>query len=636
MTSPVVERRLAAILAADVVGYSRLVGIDEEGTIARLARLREEVIDPITAKYGGRLFKTTGDGIFIEFASIVDAMRCATEIQRQLAVAADEPPGRDGMTFRVGVNLGDIVVEGEDILGDGVNIAARLEGLAEPGGICVPGKVYQEVHNKLDVGFEYAGEQTVKNIEAPITTYRVLLDPGMAGKTLQAGKRNPLPRATIALAAVIILAIAGVLAWQQPWKESVGPTEAAIATPVERSIAVLPFQNMSGDASQAYFADGIAEDIITDLSKISDLFVIASNTSFQYREPSLDLGNVSRELGVRYILEGSVRHAGDRVRINAQLVDARTGGQIWAERYDGDLADVFAAQDQVTASIIDALKLTLTPDERKAVETRATDNAEAYDAYLRGLELLAERRRYDHDANAEALEAFEQAVAIDPQYALALAGLAWGKYLRTTTIHQDLGAEAIFEMARKSVELDDNALARRVLAREHFSLLGFDWVITDKDVDLARRQLERAHELQPNDPDVLVDLAIVLVFTGEPERALEMVERARELNPNQPDWYFAASGIARLVTGDADGAVRDLSRWSLADPNFPRPHLFLAAAQANAGRQEAAKASLAQYHDLYILGLRSIAAIRSRWPMAPEHLEILIEGLRKAGMDEGR
>lgn len=631
MTSSDVERRLAAILAADVVGFSRLVGIDEESTIARLAALRKNVMDPAVSKFGGRIFKTTGDGFLVEFASVVDAMRCAVEIQRGMARSET---GADGIQFRIGVNLGDVIVQGDDILGDGVNVAARLEGLAEPGGICIPGKVFQEVHNKLDVGFEYTGEQKVKNIDTTIPTYRVMLEPGMAGKILEGNSGRFRDRLRLAAVVIPALAMAAALAWWQPWQDSSSPSLDAAGLPVQngQSIAVLPFQNMSGDSEQDYFANGIAEDIITDLSKIADLFVIARNTSFQYRGDALNLVEIGRELGVRHILEGSVRQSGDQVRINAQLIDAATGGHVWAERYDGAMANVFSVQDQVTERIIEALKLKLTPAERKAVETIGTESAGAYDSYLRGLELLAERRRYDHIANAQAQIMLKRAIDADPQYALAIAGLSWAKYLRTTTIHHDMDDSIVFKLAQKSIELTDNALARRVLSRKHFSLFGFDWVGTNRRADWAREELERAHELQPNDPDVLVDLAIALCFTGEPERAMELVMKAQELNPRHPDWYYSVSGIARLVTGDPEGSVRDLSKWSLEDPNFPRPHLFLAAALALANRTEAAKASLVRYKDLYHLGLRNVEAVTNKWPMAPEHEEILVKGLRLAGM----
>lgn len=631
MTSSDMERRLAAVLAADVVGFSRLVGIDEETTIARLAALRENVVDPAVSKFGGRIFKTTGDGFLIEFASVVDAMRCAVDIQRGMAGSGSGP---EGIELRIGVNLGDVIVQGDDILGDGVNVAARLEGLADPGGICIPGKVFQEVHNKLDVGFEFAGERKVKNIETAIPTYRVMLDPGMAGKVIERSSSRIRDWRWLAAAAIAVAAIAAAVAWLQPWRGSGSPglDTAGLTEQNVQSIAVLPFHNMSGDSEQAYFADGIAEDIITDLSRIADLFVIARNTSFQYRGDALNLVEIGRKLKVRYILEGSVRRSGEQVRVNAQLIDAATGGHIWAERYDGAMANVFSVQDQVTERIIEALKLKLTPAERKAVETVGTENAEAYDAYLHGLELLAGRRRYDHDANAQAQTMLKRAIDADPQYALATAGLAWAKYLRTTTIHHDMDDSIVFELAQRSIELSDNALARRVMSRKHFSLFGFDWVGTTRRVEKAREDLERAHELQPNDPDVLIDLAIALCFAGDPERAIELVAKAKELNPGHPDWYYSASGIARLVTGDPEGAVRDLSKWSLEDPKFHRPHLFLAAALALANRTEAAKASLARYFDMYHLGLRSLEAVRNKWPMAPEHEEILINGLRLAGM----
>ncbi len=638
MVSGTTERRLVAILAVDLVGYSRLVGIDEEGTIARLSELRDGLFDRCMADHHGRVVKTLGDGILAEFSSVVDAMRCAVELQRTLAERNVDLPADKRMDFRIGVNLGDIVVQGDDILGDGVNVAARLESLAEPGGICISRKVFQEIHNKLDVGYAYIGEQRVKNISAPVAVYRVVLDAAAGTVTgdepVARARRHP---RTIAALLAVLLSVSGALAFWYFQPLAIQPASSpqlARQQSDSPSIAVLPFENMSDDASQIYFADGIAEDIITDLSKISGLFVTARNTAFQYRGRSVDIVNVGGKLGVQYILEGSVRRSANQIRINAQLIDARTGGHVWAERYDGAMADVFSLQDRVTGNIISALKLRLTTKERQAVAEQGTTQPAAYDAYLRGLALLAERRRIDVEANRGAQTAFSEAISLDPDYALAYAGLAWAKWLYRATISEYQSSEEIFALAEKSITLRDNALAHRTLSKRHFSLQLF-WGTTTKKFDLAVVELERARQLQPNDADVLADLAAVLSFGGQPKRALTLVRKAMQLNPDHPDWYFSASGIALLLTGQPDRAIRDLHTWAKINPAWDAPYIFLAAALANSGDVAAAQDAVARFNALYGPGTRTtLAAIRTAWPMAPEQEEIFFKGLRLAGMKE--
>jgi len=425
MASDPVERRLAAILAADVVGFSRLVGVDEEGTIARLNVLRREIIDPNIAAHHGRIVKTTGDGVLVEFPSVVDAVRSAVEVQREVATRNIDLPEDRRIEFRIGVNLGDIVVQDDDILGDGVNVAARLEGLAEPGGICIPRKVFDEVRNKLDVGYAFIGEQKVKNIETAIPVYRVLLAQEAAGRVIGEGRpqsRTPLFGAT-ALALIILIVAAF---WWRPWAPA--PVEPIAAPQADKpSIAVMPFINMSGDPAQEYFADGMAEDIITDLSKLSALFVVPGTSSFQYKGRTVDIKQIGRELGVKYLLEGSVRRAGDQARINAQLIDAETGGQIWAERYDGKLADTFALQDKVTGRIIEALSIKLGADEKAKLADHGTNNFEAHDTFLKGQSYA---RQYTAEGFALAIEQYERALDIDPNYTRAAEAIKQARYIQ--------------------------------------------------------------------------------------------------------------------------------------------------------------------------------------------------------------
>jgi TolB-like protein/class 3 adenylate cyclase len=367
------ERRLAAILAADVVGYSRLMEADEADTLAALKGHRKELIDPEIAAHSGRMVKLMGDGALVEFSSVVDALACAVAIQKAMRERNQGAPEDRRIDFRIGVHLGDIIVEGEDLYGDGVNVAARLEGLAEPGGVCISQQTYDHIGTKLDLGYEDLGEQQVKNIARSVRAYRVVLDGAAPRQALTAKRRGPSALQVLGSAGVIALIGAGLgLGLWRPWAPDIEPVPVermAFPLPEKPSIAVLPFDNLGGDPEQDYFTDGITEDLITDLSKVSGLFVIARHSSFAYKGKGVDVRDIAQDLGVRYVLEGSVRRAGDQVRINAQLIDATTGGHLWAERYDGALTDVFALQDQVTRQIVAALSVTLTPDEQEAICT---------------------------------------------------------------------------------------------------------------------------------------------------------------------------------------------------------------------------------------------------------------------------
>ena len=419
-----VTRKLAAILYADVAGYSRLTGADEEGTHQTLCAY----LDAITAfieDHAGRVLHYAGDAILAEFASVVVAVTCAVEVQRNLAARNEDVADDRKLRFRIGVNLGDVIVDRDELYGDGVNVAARQESLAEPGGICISGSAFEQVEGKLDVGFEYLGEKQVKNIEKPIRAYKVLLAPEAAGRVIGV-KRRALARMrwAAAAAAIVVIVAGGIATWLRPWAPDIEPASVermAFPLPEKPSIAVLPFTNMSDDPGQAYFADGMTDDLITDLSKVSSLFVIARNSTFSYKGGPVKVKKVAEELGVRYVLEGSVRRVGDQVRINAQLIDATTGGHLWADRYDGSLANIFLLQDKVTEKIVAALALTLTDSEQAQLRRKPTDNLEAYDYYLR-----AKQGAYSYDGEglADALSLYEKALALDPKFADAYAGYA--------------------------------------------------------------------------------------------------------------------------------------------------------------------------------------------------------------------
>ena len=423
MTTEGFKRKLTAILSADVEGYSRLMGEDEDATIRTLTAYRE-LMSTLIKKHRGRMVDSPGDNLLAEFLSVVDAVRCAVEVQEELRVRNAELPENRRMEFRIGINLGDVVEEGERIYGDGVNITARVEGLAEGGGICISGTVYDSIKNKLSLGYESMGEHTVKNIKEPVWVYRVQMEPETVAFAVSREKKAGLKHwrwavlATVVVVAAVIVTIWNFYSRPSPTPEDVTSEEVPLLElPDKPSIAVLPFANISGDPEQEYFSDGMTEDLITDLSKISGLFVIARNSVFTYKRKAVKVEDVRRELGVRYVLEGSVRKTGDLVRITAQLVDTKTGGHLWAERYDRDLRDIFALQDEVTQKIVAALAVRLTLDEQERLVSKHTDDLAAYGYTLRGLEYLF---RFTEEANAQARQMFEKSIGLDPEYALAI------------------------------------------------------------------------------------------------------------------------------------------------------------------------------------------------------------------------
>jgi TolB-like protein/Tfp pilus assembly protein PilF len=587
---PRVERRLAAILAADVVGYSRLMGRDEEGTYGRFREHRLELIDPTIAAHDGRIVKLMGDGFLVEFASAVNAVDCAVAIQRGMAVRNAGIAADGQIRLRIGINLGDILVAEDDIFGDGVNVAARLEALAEPGAICVSAEVYRQL--QLDHPVEDLGERQLKNIQRAVHVYQLSGWPirhrRPAGNDQLAGIALPPPR----------------------------PTDRP-------SVAVLAFDNLSGDPEQDYFSDGIAEDIITDLSKISGLFVIARNSAFVYRGRAVRVQDVSRDLGARFIVEGSVRKAGNRVRITTQLIDGDTGGHVWAERYDRELTDIFAVQDEVTQRIVAALQVKLTGDERRRTGGRGTDRVEAYELFLRGRELIQRRTR---DDIVRSRPLFDQAIGLDPSFAGPHAGLAFGHVMEYVNHWSELPARSLAladRLARQALALDPtDPQSHYAMAMVHL------WTGNHDD---AIREAGTATELDPNSSPGYSLLGLALHYVGRSQEALGALERAMQLDPFYPDVYLhfvAQCHFSLRRYADAEAALK---RRLVRNLDTDVSRVLLAACYGHLGQPEHAQAEWQEA--LRINPSYSLEHRRRVLPYQdPAEFEHVVEGLRKAGI----
>ena len=588
------ERRLAAVLIADVAGYGRLSQADEEDTRVRFQADLHEVFEPGIAGHNGRLIKTMGDGLLVEFHSVVDALRCAVEVQRAETERNAGLPAERRMEFRIGINLGDVIVEGDDIHGDGVNIAERLQQLAEPGKVVISGAAYDQVEKKLDVGYEFLGEQRVKNIDTPVRVYRVLIDPAAAGKTF--GGRQPftrsLPWPAVTAAALAVVIAAGVAAWWRPWEQKIEPASIermALPLPDKPSIAVLPFVNMSGDPNQEYFADGVTDDLITELSKVSGLFVISRNSTFVYKGKSVPSKQVSEELGVRYVLEGSVQRAGDQLRINAQLIDALTGGHAWADRFDGSLADVFALQDKVTSSIADALAIRLTAAEQQTLGQQETSVPAAYDAFLRGWEHFRRTTREDH---AKAVPYFEEAIQLDPDYGRAHAALAlayFKSYQRNWNDSLGISWDEAYERARRiltEAEKHPTSTARQVAAS----------MLLDRGAyDKAIAEFKEAIVLDPSDSWGYAYLALALSIAGKPAEAIPHIKTAMRLDPHYPPVFLHYLGLAQFGMDRFEDAAAALVTLTKLNPDDSLSILLLGATYGHLGRKQDAMSAMAQY-----------------------------------------
>ena len=576
-----VQRRLAAILAADVVGYSRLMGEDESGTLNALNTHRAEFIHPTVAEHRGRIVKLMGDGALVEFPSVVDAVECAVAVQCGMKERNADIPDSKRITFRIGINLGDIIIEGDDIYGDGVNVAARLEGLAQPGGICVSEKVFAEVRNKLDTGFEDLGPQEVKNIAEPVRAYRIMPD-------------------TVPAA----------------------PSTAPLSLPDKPSIAVLPFDNMSGDPEQEYFSDGLAEDIITDLSKISGVSVTARNSSFVFKGQAVDVMEIAKKLRVKHIVEGSVRKMGDRLRINAQLIDGADGRHIWAERYDGDMENIFDFQDDIREQIVTALRVSLTSTDKALAERKPTDSVEAYDLFLRG---RANYYRYTPEDLREAINCLEAAIETDPNFAAAYGYLSYCYFYGWALIWPgfDDTLDWANEVAEKGVALDGTSAI--ALAR-----LGWIQTFLHRH-DQAVANLEKATALAPNNADVIATFAQILNYSGNPERGMLLQEKAFSIDTFAPPNWKYQIGLSHFLLRQYDQA---LARFNRAVPKFSFGYMYLACIDVETDRLADASDAVRRLLDYSPqLTLKNIT--RDMPFRINEVRDRILDGLRKAGLPEG-
>ena len=686
MTTQEVKRKLVAILSADVKGYSRLMGEDEVGTIHTLNAYKE-VMAGLIQHHHGRVVDAPGDNVLAEFGSVVDAVQCAVEIQKELKTRNTELPENRRMEFRIGVNLGDVIEEGEQILGDGVNIAARLESLSEAGGICISGTAFDHVKNKLNLGYKYLGEQTVKNILEPVRVYRVLMEPEAAGKVIGVKKAKTRQWQMATMGLVIVVA-AAVVIWklytpsapqpevtskekittalpekpsaavpplaEVPAKEKMAvevvpkerikspppekisktitpsppvdkanPKKMALPLPDKPSIAVLPFMNMSGDKEQEYFSDGITGNIISGLSRIPRLFVIARNSTFIYKGKGVKVQQVAEELGVRYVLKGSVQRSESRIRITAQLIDAITGNHLWAERYDRDLKDIFAVQDEITIRIMGAMRVKLTEGEQ-ALKGKPPHNLEAYLKYLQAQEYC---QRFNIEGNIMGKRLAEEAIALDPEFAGGYGTLGIG-YMMDVWLGLSKSPkeslEKAIELTQKAISLDPKGSATP------YAALGYVYTLK-RDYDKAIAEGEKAVALDPGGADAYALLGMSLNYTDRPKEAIPLFEKAIRLNPNGPTHYFLNFGTSYRTMGQYQEAITQYKKALRIAPNNIIAHLALSATYSSLGRYEEARAEAEE-----VLKINPKFSLESYAKMLPfknqAETDRLIEALRKAGL----
>ena len=626
------KRKLSAVLSADVKGYSRLMGEDESGTVRTLKQYRE-IIAKLIQRYGGRVVDSPGDNLLAEFASVVDAVDGAVEIQKELKLKNDELPENRRMNFRIGVNLGDVVEDGENIYGDGVNIAARVESLADGGGICISGTAYDQIGKKLPFGYEYLGEQTVKNIEKPVRIYRVLMEPEAAGKII--GEKRFLGRISrrAAITAIIILAIAagGLIGWNLYLQQSKKVEPASLdkmlyPLPDNPSIAVLPFDNMSADPEQEYFSDGITEEIITALAKVPDIFVIARNSTFVYKGKPVNIKQVSEELGVRYVLEGGVRKAGDRIRITAQLIDAIKGHHLWAERYDGTMGDVFDLQDKITQKIIAALAVILTQDQGEIISDWGTKNTEAYDAYLQAGAHFSPQTR---DNVAKAIDYLNKAVELDPNFGPAHVRLARAyNAIISRGYDKELGISNARSLYQKHLKL---ALQNPTAGAHMVAVWGY---LFSGKIEEAMSHAELAISMKPNSAQACETLGGALIYEGRPEEAIKYISKAMRINPEYPAMTLWWLGVAQFCDRQLEDAATTLGR--ARKRNLHLAPWFQIAAYEHVGRGKENPEIIAEY--IKARGWKGLPSNLIEKVMQwyqfkdPDARKLLISGLQKAGL----
>jgi adenylate cyclase len=638
------ERRLAAILHADVHGYSRRIHEDEAGTLQVLTPALA-LLRTLVEQHGGRAVGSRGDSLLAEFPSVVEAVQCAVEMQRELKAKSTDLPEHKRLAFRIGISLGEIVIDGEQPHGDGINIAVRIEALAAPGGICISDIVYHQVKTKLPFQYQDLGEQQLKNIPEAVRVWRIVLD-GSEGpqSEVQSAKVNgerQKPRwvgtSVFVSVLVSVLLLGGLVILWSFFPSSFRIPYYALRTqeaqppslplPDKPSIVVLPFVNLSGDPEQEYFSDGITEVLTSNLSQISSLFVIARNSAFFYKGKRVKIQDISRELGVRHMLEGSVQKAGERVRIIAQLIDATTGGHLWSEQYDRSLQDIFALQDEIRQKIVFALKVKLLPEEQERFKRAPTQNMEAYDYYLRGLESLLrgwnERKK---ELLAQARQMFEKAIELDPRYAGAHAWLGWTYFLdwfygwnrdRAQIVEQ------AFALAQRAVALDDSlSLSHQILGRVS---------VWKKQHEQAITEGERAIALDPNEAEGYVALGTTLAFAGRPEEGIGLIEKAMRLNPQYPPYYLNLLGFAYRTAGRCEEAIAPLQKAITLSPDLIPAHGNLAICYVELGQLEKARVEIAE-----VLRLSPNVSLESQTQNMPykdpADLERYINGLRKAGL----
>jgi adenylate cyclase len=631
------KRKLTAILSADVEGYSRLMGEDEETTVRTLTAYRE-VLTTLIQQHSGKVLDSPGDNLMAEFASVVDAVQCAVAVQKEIKARNDELPENRRMQFRIGINLGDVIQEEDRIYGDGVNIAARLEGLADSGGICISKTAFDHIESKLPFGYEFLGDQTVKNIAKPVGAYRVLMEPRVTiAEKPQKEKAAAVRRGPIIISAIAVLVVAiSFVIWQfyihRPSVEPAAVAKMAYPLPDKPSIAVLPFNNLSGDPDQEYFCDGMSEDLITDLSKISGIFVIARNSTFAYKGKSVKIRQVAEELGVRYVLEGSVRKADNQIRINAQLIDAVKGYHLWADRYDGNLENVFALQDKVTKKIIASLAVQLTAREKQYLVDKGTDNVEAYDTFLKGWGYYLRLTAGDFN---NAISYLEKAIELDPNYGRAYAALAlicmkynhyyYWKWEPIPDLTLDKSFTLLLKYTKLAME-NPTGLSHQLAAEMMlYKRLHKDAII----------QAETAISLDVNDARAQLIMGKVLIFDGRPEEGVEFIKKAMRLDPHYQAEPLCFLGLADFCMGHWEEAANFIERGLKHNPDLILFNLPLMAVYGHLGSGEKAQHALWSYRTGW-----SSSTLKQElyiWPFKdPAVVGYFVDGLIKAEYPGGQ